>query len=213
MEWWLRESEMDVSDAQRKGRAAFARQAWAEAARWLTAADDAEPLGPDDLERLAASAFLIGRDALYVPLWVRAHRECLRSGDTARAARFAFWIALDLLVACELAQAGGWLARAQRLLDEGDLDCAERGLLAVLVARLAMREGRAEDAREAARRSLEIADRFDDPDLRVFARLIVAQVRAARGEAAEATALFDEVMVAATIGDASPIAVGVVYCA
>jgi ATP/maltotriose-dependent transcriptional regulator MalT len=204
---------MDVSVALREGRAAFARQEWAEAHSWLSAADDAAPLGPDDLERLAASAFLIGRDAPYVPLWVRAHQECLRAGETARAARFAFWISLDLLVAGELAQGGGWLARAQRLLDEADLDCAERGLLAALLARLAIREGRAEDAREAARRSLEIAERFDDPDLRVFARLIVAQMRAATGQAAEATTLFDEVMVAVTVGDASPIAVGVAYCA
>ena len=204
---------MDVSDALREGRDAFARQEWAEAHGLLAAADEATRLGPDDLERLAASAFLIGRQDAYAELWVRAHQECLRTGDVPRAARFAFWISLDLLVAGEPARASGWLGRAQRLLDDADRDCGERGLLAVLAARLAMREGRAEDARDAAQRSLEIAGRFDDPDLRVFARLIVAQVRASMVQAVEAVALFDEVMVAVTVGDASPISVGVVYCA
>jgi ATP/maltotriose-dependent transcriptional regulator MalT len=204
---------MDVSDALRAGRAAFARREWSEAHSLLSDADEATPLGPDDLERLAASAFLIGREDAYAELWVRGHQECLRAGDVSRAARFAFWIALDLLVAGELARGGGWLARAQRLLDEADRDCPERGLLAVLAARIAMREGRPEEAHEAAQRSLGVAHRFDDPDLRVFAPLIVAQVRAAMGQAAEAAALFDEVMVAVTVGEASPIAVGVVYCA
>ena len=204
---------MDVSDALRAGRDAFARQEWAEACALLSAADRTAPLGPDDLERLAAAAFLTGRDETYAELWVRGHQDCLRSGDVPRAARFAFWISLDLLVAGELARGGGWLARAQRLLDDADADCAECGLLAVLVARLAMRDGRAGDALESAQRALELSKRFDDPDLRVFAPLIVAQIRAATGQAAEAAALFDEVMVTVTLGDASPISVGVVYCA
>jgi hypothetical protein len=53
----------------------------------------------------------------------------LRSGDdfgvgsvswaeAYRAARAAFWLSLLLLLRGDTARSGGWLARAQRLLDE-----------------------------------------------------------------------------------------------
>ena len=130
-----------------------------------------------------------------------------------RAVRFAFWAALILLVRGELARSGGWLSRAQRLLDEGRLDCSERGLILVLVARIQLLRGDGETAHGTALQALDIGDRFADPELRVFARLGVGQSLAAKGKGVEAATLFDEAMVAATVGDVSPIAVGVVYCA
>src|SRR5215204_1229123 len=204
---------MNTSDSLRKGRGAYALWRWAEAYTHLSAADLVAPLGIDDAERLATAAFLTGRDEVYGELWVRAHQECLRVGNVVRAARFAFWIVLDLLIKGELARAGGWLARARHLLDDARDDCPEYGLLLVLQARLALQQGQADAAIENARRAVASADRFDDPELHVFSLLIGAQVRAEVGDAREAGALFDEAMVAVTIGDASPIAVGVVYCA
>jgi len=204
---------MTASDTLRKGRGAYALRRWAEAYAQLSAADLAAPLGVDDLERLAAAAFLTGRDEVYAELWVRAHQECVRAHDVVRAARFGFWIVLDLFLKGELARAGGWLARARHLLDEARADCPECGLLLVLDARLALQQGQGAAAAASARKAVAFADRFDDPELRVFALLIDAQVRAEVGNASEAGALFDEAMVAVTIGEASPIAVGVVYCA
>ncbi|HEU4722749.1 MAG TPA: helix-turn-helix transcriptional regulator [Gemmatimonadaceae bacterium] len=204
---------MHLSEDVRKGRGAFALRRWAEAYSRLSAADLVAPLRIDDLERLAAAAFLTGRDEVYAELWVRAHQVCLRAHDVPRAARFAFWIALDLMLNGERARAGGWIARARRLLDEAGDDCPERGLLLAVSARLALHESRTDDSLEDARRALAIADRFDDPELRVFALLTNAQVRALTGNAAEAAPLFDEVMVAVTVGEASPVALGVVYCA
>ena len=204
---------MTASDTLRKGRGAYALRRWAEAYAQLSAADLAAPLGVDDLERLAAAAFLTGRDEVYAELWVRAHQQCVRAHDVVRAARFGFWIVLDLFLKGELARAGGWLARARHLLGEARADCPECGLLLVLDARLALQQGQGAAAAASARKAVAFADRFDDPELRVFALLIDAQVRAEVGNATEAGALFDEAMVAVTIGEASPIAVGVVYCA
>ncbi|MFL5618062.1 MAG: hypothetical protein ACJ79A_06685, partial [Gemmatimonadaceae bacterium] len=93
---------MNVSKTLRKGRGAFALRKWAEAYAHLSAADLAAPLGIDDLERLAVAAFLTGRDEVYGELWVRAHQQCLRAHDVVRAARFAFWIVLDLFLKGEL---------------------------------------------------------------------------------------------------------------
>lgn len=87
----------------------------------MSAADRDEPLGIDDLECLAAVAHLTGSDDC-ADLWIRAHHDCLRRGDLARAARCAFWLARGLLEAGETARGGGWLAMAQRLLDESGLE-------------------------------------------------------------------------------------------
>src|SRR5919108_4145484 len=46
-----------------------------------------------------------------------------------------------------------------------------------------------------------------------FSRLSLATVMARRGDRGGAAALFDEIMVAVTVGDVSPIGIGVVYCA
>src|SRR5688500_16882823 len=204
---------MSGADALTKGREAFERRAWADAYAQLTAADEAAPLGLADLELVAASASLIGKDERSGELWTRGHTECLRSSDVPRAARFAFWAALILAVRGEFARAGGWLTRAQRLLDEGCVDCAERGLILVLVARVQLGRGDVGSAHDTALQALAVGNRFGDPELLVFARLIVGQSLAAKGNAAEAATLFDEAMVAATVGEVSPIAVGVVYCA
>ena len=56
-----------------------------------------------------------------------------RAGDLDGAARCAFWLALLLLLRGEVARAGGWLARAERLVAEADRDCAAGSLLLVPV--------------------------------------------------------------------------------
>jgi ATP/maltotriose-dependent transcriptional regulator MalT len=205
--------EMKGADALHEGRAAFGRRAWAEAYEKLSAADAVAPLSVSDLELLTTSAFLIGKDELSDDLWVRVHTESLRVHDAPRAARGAFWLINDLLTRGEIARAGGWLARAQRILEEAGHDCPECGLLLVMSARLHAIRGDARSAETDARRAVEIGDRFDDAQVKAFGRLALGQIQMVRGDTAAATVLFDEVMVAATVGDVSPIAVCVVYCA
>src|SRR6266516_1950362 len=107
---------MNVADALVRGRASFERRAWANAYAELSGADERSPLELDDLERLAMAAYLIGRDDDFDDLMERAHQDCVRLGDAARAARNAFWLGVSLLNRGELARGGGWLARARRLL-------------------------------------------------------------------------------------------------
>ena len=53
-----------MTDAQalERGRELFARKAWAESYRLLQAGDRHVPLEPEDLERVATAAYLLGRD-------------------------------------------------------------------------------------------------------------------------------------------------------
>ena len=98
----------------------------------LSAADREAPLEPEDLERLATAAYLSGKDS--DDIWARAHHGFLDRGDREQAARCAFWLAFGLLDRGDLARSGGWLSRAQRLLDEGKYDCVLRGYLLLPVA-------------------------------------------------------------------------------
>ena len=118
---------MTRAEARARGRECFDRRAWADAFAELSAADAEAPLEPEDLERLATAAYLLGRDEDSVQVWERAHHELLRRADEERAARCAGWMVFVLMNGGEFARAGGWLARARRLLDDGQRDCAERG--------------------------------------------------------------------------------------
>jgi DNA-binding CsgD family transcriptional regulator len=204
-----------IPDGLAAARNAFARRDWKQAYAGLSAAADAGAQATaDDLERLAIAAYMLGQDEISADHWARAHAEWVRVHNPTRAARCIFWLVLDLLTRGEAVQAAGWLERAQHLLDRDCRDCAERGLLFAIVARTHVRRGDIDGAHEAAARATELARCFaDDAELQVFSRLSRAQVMVRRGEGAAATALFDESMVAVTVGEVSPIGVGVVYCA
>ena len=134
------------------------------------------PLEPEDLERLATAAYLVGRDADSIDIWTRAHHEFLRRGDVQRAARCAFWLAFILLNKGELVRGGGWVARARRLLDDGQRDCVEQGYLLWGVAARSIFEGDSTSACATFARAVEIGERFGDRDLVTLAR--VGQSRA-----------------------------------
>jgi hypothetical protein len=69
------------------------------------------------------------------------HRDLLRVGDVMRAARAAGWLVFVLVNRGEFARSGGWIARARRLLNDGERDCAEVGYLLVPAALLRAVEG------------------------------------------------------------------------
>lgn len=203
---------MTVMDALGAGREALGRRWWGEAFEQLSSADRQEPLSLEDLESLAAASYLTGRDAESEAFWARAHQEsfCLR--DPARAARCAFWLGITLMSRSERAKAAGWLARAQRVLDDSQHDCAERGWLIVPLGLGLYAEGDFPASLGAFREARQIGASFGDMDLVMTARQAEGRVLIRMGETAQGLALLDEAMVAVTAGEVSPIPAGIIYC-
>ena len=204
---------MGSSDRRDRSREAFERGAWKEVFDQLTAADREAPLGPAELERLAAAAYLVGRDDESVAFWARGHRESLERDDQVGAARCAFWLGFQLLTDGRRAQGSGWISRGRRLLEDSDVECVERGYLLLPSALGALGEGNAEKARAEFERAGAIGERFGDPDLVALSRLGRGQSRIRSGDVRSGVALLDEAMVAVEAEELSPLVVGVVYCA
>jgi DNA-binding CsgD family transcriptional regulator len=203
---------MTTADALGQGRESFRRQVWGDAFAQLSAVDRETPLAPEDLERLATAVYLLGRDADSIDIWTRAHHEFLAGGDVERAARCAFWLAFVLLIKGELVRGGGWVARARRLLDDGQYDCVEQGYLLWGVAARSIFEGDNTSACATFARAAEIGERFGDRDLVTLARVGQSRALLRLGDTAAGVALLDEVMVAVEAGEVSAIVAGDVYC-
>jgi ATP/maltotriose-dependent transcriptional regulator MalT len=194
-----------------RGREAAARLAWAEAYTALSLADSSSALAGEDLELLATAAYLLGRVEDCLRALQRAQRLHAEHGDLRRAARCAFWLAFHLINQGELAQASGWLARANRLL-EHEQECAERGYLLVPVALRQLVAGDYAEAGRTADRAAAIGRRAGDADLVTLALVLHGRALARAGRVGEGLVLLDEAMVAVVAGELSPPVAGTVYC-
>ena len=193
-----------------RGRASYERRAWKDAYESLSRADRAAPLGPDDLELLATSAYMLGLDNEYLSHLERAHHAHVEAGQNLRAVRSALWVGINLALRGEMGPAGGWLGRAHRIL--GEEDSVERGYLLMPLVFQHEAGGDFAAAASVAADAAAIADRFGDVE--GFALAVQAQgyMLIKAGRVKEGLAFLDEAMVAVAGGKVSPIATGIVYC-
>jgi hypothetical protein len=185
-----------MGDATNRGRASFGEGAWGEAYALLSATDAEAGLDLEDLERLGAAAYLVGRDEEAVDVWGRAHRQGLRVGDIRRAAGCAFWSAFVLLNKGELARGGGWVHRGQRLLDDSDVDCVEQGYLRYAASVRLLFEGDLAAAAAGFTQAAKIGKDFRTPELVALAQVGHGRCLIYLGKITEGMALLDEAMVA-----------------
>lgn len=203
---------MPEAELVSRGREAFARRAWPEAFESLSRADQAAPLGAEELELLATSAYMLGRDDEHVRALERAHHAHLDAGDTSRAVYCVYWIGHNLMLRGDMGPATGWFGRGQRLLEREERDCAERGYLLIPVLVGHAITGDHEAAYETATEIAEIGTHFADRDLVAIGVHEQGHALVRQGRFEEGLRLLDEVMVAVTAGELSPIVTGVVYC-
>ncbi len=134
-----------------------------------------------------------------------------RSRDMpVEAAELARWLAfLYVAVHGNLAAAGGWMSRAERLL-EGVEPCAAHGWMTLDRAPFVDDPSERERLATAA---LSIARRFGDRDLEFSAMALLGDAYVGGGRVAEGMALLDETMAAVSGGEVKNVgAIGEIFC-
>jgi len=175
-------------EALERGRESYAKLAWGTAFESLASADEQEPLAAADLELLAVSAYMLGREDEWLRLMERACQQRAEDGEPRKAARLAFWIGMHLFLRGQMGPGTGWLGRAQRLL-EGEGECVERGYLLMPVSFQHEVEGDYDGAAATAAAAAEIASEFGDPDLFSLATFAQGDVLVRHGRAREGLVL------------------------
>lgn len=158
------------------------------------------------------AADLVGEVDSCAHAWEAAYARYSGSGDAAGAARCATWLGMGLMLRGEQAWAGGWFARAHRLVDEVGLDDRVSGYLLIPNFLRALYGGDVDTAAPLADEMVITATRFDDTDLLGLGLLSQGEVALTRGDVAMAMSRFDEAMVAVTGDELTPIFAGMVYC-
>jgi DNA-binding CsgD family transcriptional regulator len=192
------------------GRLAYGQDRFGDAYELLSLADTAAALAADDLEMLAWSAALTGRDDAMLKAMERLFRLQVDGGQELAAARSAFWQAMRLFMLGETGQAGAWLGRAARLV--GDRQCAEQGYLLLPAIYRHLAAGERDAAIEAAGQAIAIGERYSEADLVAMASNLKGRTLLRMGRITEGLALLDEAMLSAAPGEVSPIVTGLVYC-
>ena len=193
-----------ASDAATRGE-------WKQAFDLLMEADADGLLTPTELPVLGEVAYAAGHLDVTIEAWERAHAACLQAGDQIAAGGAAVRVAMHLLFDTALmAPVRGWLARAERLLD-GQGETPAHAWLAVVRTYERMLTGDLPDARQWARRAVEVGSRCD-PAACALGRVAEARLLILDGDVEQGLALLDEAGVAIVSGDLDPLSTGVVYC-
>jgi DNA-binding CsgD family transcriptional regulator/tetratricopeptide (TPR) repeat protein len=195
-----------------RGRRSYEARAWMDAYETFSRADEAAPLDAEDLELLATSAYMLGRDDEWMALLERAHQLYVDAAEALPAVRCAFWVGTNLALRGEVGGATGWLGRAQRLLEREGRDCVEHGYLLLPVMFQHEATGDYATAAAVAAAAAEIGQRFGDMDLFALAVHGQGYMLIKHGQVKKGLGLLDEAMVAVTTGKLSPIPTGMVYC-
>jgi tetratricopeptide (TPR) repeat protein len=197
--------------AVERARGAASIGAWEEAFELLRRADADGLVGPADLPVLAEVAYAAGHLDVTIEAWERAFAASVHAGDEVAAAGAAVRLAMHLLFDTALmAPVRGWLARAERLLDDQE-DGPAHAWFAVVRAYERILTGDTPRARQWARRAIDIGSVWD-PAACAIGRVAEARLLILEGDVQQGLALLDEAGVATVSGELDPLSTGVVFC-
>jgi DNA-binding CsgD family transcriptional regulator len=202
---------MGVVDDLIRARESFERREWVAAYDALSRLDPSA-LKADDFAQLAMAAALLSRRNDCVQALQRAYQVNLEAGETLAAVRSAYWLAMTLITAGEVAVGGGWVARAQRLLEDVSGDVVERGYVLLSLMFRHLVAGELAPAHELAVQMTSYGRRFSEPDLVAMGLCAQGRMLLYQGQVPEGLAMLDEAMVGVAAGEVSPIFAGHVYC-
>ena len=187
---------------------------WTEVYEQLLKAEQEHTLEPKELEKLALSAYLTGRDTESFQILERAHQGYLDQETTEKAIRCAFWLGLMLMNTGERARGGGWIARGERLISEiHNPECPEQGFLLDPQGIGALSAGHSAKAQQIFERVTSAGEQFHNVDLLALGRLGLGQAMIQQGELDKGIKLLDETMVTIETEEVFPLVSGIAYCA
>lgn len=203
----------EVLDLVAAGRAALNERRWRDGYDLLASAAAAGDVAPEDLELLAWSAYLTDEIAQVVPILERAYAGYVAAGNASRAAVVAVQLAHEYgSVRLQKAVGSGWLARAERLL-ENEPESVAHGYLALERGLKAMAAHDYETASELGATAERIGREYGDLGLELRGRQRRAVALIYLGEVDEGRVLVNEVNAAAyTTGALRPYDTVVLYC-
>ncbi len=203
-------SGIEVSALER-GREAYEDRAWALAFDELASADTADSLAAEDLERLGEAARWSRHFDQMLDTFERAAAAYESAGDRRSAARVDVKLAQEHYVRRGDALAAGWLARAERLLED-EPACHERGLVLMCYAQALFFAGDGDGTERISQQMIELGRELGDPDIDAAGRLALGHARLLAGRIGEGTALIDEAMAAALGGGLELWTTGQIFC-
>ena len=193
------------------GREAMDRHAWAEAIDVFVAADGDAGLVAGDLERLGTAAWWSGQPDQATDALERAFTAFAESGQSSDAARVALVLAYQGFRRKAGSVAGGWLARAARLL-ESEPDSPSNARIAVFHALGALMAGQLTQGIELADRAMALAQKHHDPDANYMAMSFKGMGLVFAGDLEAGLTLIDEAAAAASSGQLELRTASDIYC-
>jgi class 3 adenylate cyclase len=193
------------------GREAYDRHAWADALDALTAADQAEPLMPQDLERLSWTGWWSARPEVATDALERAFAAYSDAGEASAAAGAALQLAYQAFRRLNNSVGGGWLARAERLLAD-EPESAVHAWLHVYRAVGALQASRYEAGLAEADRAIDIARRHGNDDALYMAMSFRGLGETFSGNWQAGLADMDEAAAAASSGQLGIQVASDIYC-
>lgn len=193
------------------GRDAMDRHAWAEAVEGFAAADKDGGLAAGDLELLGTAAWWAGQPDDATEALERAVSSFTEAGQAGDAARVALALAYQAFRRGAISIAGGWLARAERLL-ESEPESPVHARLAVFHALGALIENRITEGIELADRAMRLARERNEPDANFMAMSFKGMALLQIGDWQAGFALIDEAATAASSGRLDLRIASDIYC-
>jgi class 3 adenylate cyclase len=192
------------------GRQAAALGHWKDAYAHYSVADP-EVLTAPDLEAYGESAWWSCRAEQAIELREQAFAAYQAGGDPVAAARLAITLSWDHVGRGAFAVAGGWLARAERLL-ASQPEGREHAYLALMQAMQLLESGQVEGGGGLLDRALELAVRFGARDIESIALTGKGRMLIHAGDVDAGLTMLDESTASALSGELPPFPAGLVYC-
>jgi DNA-binding CsgD family transcriptional regulator len=180
---------------------------WAQACEEFAAADRADQLEADDLERYAEAAQILGRGVEAIQLLRRAFNLRTNAGELDRAITSAFWLFQALIINAEFARARGWAAQVRRSMPDVD-----NGWFLFAEAYFLIAAGEYDQAAPLLARAADLGSRRREADLIAFATTVWGRALIKAGRLEEGLSRLDEAMLPVVERDTSPRATSMMYC-